>query len=98
MKFDEKFFQAKFLSRLSHKVCRLHFLSRIQTGAYDGVMLELPSQYMVYMHYVAVYYNIVLGLEIIVVFFVMSLETCFCEEEPRFFQEPITLIFWSLAK
>ena len=93
MKFDEKFFQAKFLSRLSHKVCRLLSFPVFQTGAYDGVMLELPSQYMVYMHYVAVYYNIVLGLGIIVVFFVMSLETCFCEEEPRFFQEPITLIF-----
>ena len=40
-------------------------------------MLELTSEYMVYMHYVAVNYIIVLGLGIIVVFFVTSLETCF---------------------
>ena len=40
-------------------------------------MLDLPTQYMVYMHYVAVNYIIVLGPGIIVVFFVMSLETCF---------------------
>ena len=93
MKFDEKFFSSKIFVTLVTQGLPSSFLSRIQTGAYDGVMLELPSQYMVYMHYVAVYYNIVLGLGIIVVFFVMSLETCFCEEEPRFFQEPITLIF-----
>ena len=69
VKFGEKLFQ--FLSRLSHKVCR--FLS----SPYDGVMLEPTESILVYMHYVAVNYIIVLGLGIIVVFFVTSLETCF---------------------
>ena len=112
VKFDEKFFQAKFLSRLSHKVfrqprpqsfslkkwvggktrilgcTRRHVTSRCQglfpphpffeRKALGTRLVFRPVTESIYgLYALCCSYIIVLGLGIIVVFFVTSLGTCF---------------------